>query len=91
MQITIHVPSSLRATCGGLSEFSISAKDTAAALQVLERERPELYTSICNETGALRPHINLFVNDNLLCNEDDYLKSFQQSDVLYIFPAVSGG
>jgi len=91
MTITVHIPSALRSTCDGLTEFPLSAKNVDAALSKLQRERPELYRSICNETGALRPHINLFVNDTLLCVADEFSAAFNSGDVLYIFPAVSGG
>lgn len=62
-----------------------------AALDDLERHQLALYRNVCDETGAVRRHLNVFVNaDNVrdLSGVDTQLKP---GDVLTILPAVSGG
>ena len=89
--ITFHVFGSLRMYCAGTSELSISAPTVRAALEELERSQAELYRNICDETGAVRRHLNVFVNaDNVrdLAGVDTPLAP---GDVLTILPAVSGG
>jgi molybdopterin synthase sulfur carrier subunit len=89
--ITIHVPGPLRMYCGGASELSISALTVQAALEDLERSQSALYRNICDETGAVRRHLNVFVNfDNVrdLAGVDTPLVA---GDVVTILPAVSGG
>jgi len=61
MPITIHVPAMLRGCCHGASHLSLSAANVRAALAQIEHSYAELYRNICDETGAVRRHVNLFV------------------------------
>ena len=91
MSITVHVPSPLRADCDGASELTLSAASVRAALEEIERRYPALHRSICNETGAVRPHVNLFVNLAHVRERDGLDTALAPGDILTIFPAVSGG
>jgi sulfur-carrier protein len=91
MTITIHVPAVLRRCCAGASELSLSAASVRAALEQIERSHPALYRSICDETGVVRRHVNLFVNSSHLRDRDGIDTALAAGDVLTILPAVSGG
>jgi sulfur-carrier protein len=91
MTITIHVPGVLRGTCGGAAEFSLSAPSVRAALIEIERKHPALYRSVCDETGAVRRHVNLFVNTSHMRDREGLDTALAPGDVLTILPAVSGG
>ena len=52
---------------------------------------PSLYTCICDETGTLRQHINLFVNNELLMEREAFNAQLESGDVVSVFQAVSGG
>ena len=91
MSITIQVPPPLRAYSGGASEFSISAPNVRAALEQLERSHPGLYRSVCDETGKVRRHVNLFVNKHHMRDRDGLDTELAPGDVITILPAVSGG
>ena len=91
MTITIHVPPMLRACCDGASELLLSATSVRAALEELERSHPALYRSVCDETGAVRRHINLFVNTSHVRDRDGLDTALVAGDVVTILPAVSGG
>jgi molybdopterin converting factor small subunit len=74
-----------------VAELLVSARTVQAVLDDLERTRPALYRNMCDETGAVRRHLNIFVNaDNVrdLGGLDTVLKP---GDVITIVPAVSGG
>ena len=89
--ITIHVPGPLRTYCAGVEQLSISAQTVREALKDLEQSQAALYRNICDETGTLRRHLNVFVkSDNVrdLNGIDTMLKS---GDVVTVLPAVSGG
>jgi molybdopterin converting factor small subunit len=62
-----------------------------AALEQLERERPALYRNLCDDTGALRRHLNVFVNASNVRDLDGLETSLRPGDVLTFLPAVSGG
>ena len=91
MTITIDVPAVLRADCEGASELFLSASSVRAALEQLERSHPSLYRSICDETGAVRRHVNLFVNSAHVRDQAGLDTSLAPGDVITILPAVSGG
>ena len=89
--IKVYVPSALRGYCAGRSELDIPATTVRAALDELERRHPTLHRGICDETGAVRRHINVFVNTNNMrdCNGID--TPLAPGDEVTILPAVSGG
>ena len=91
MTISIHVPGVLRASCGGAAELSLSAANVRAALDWIERSHPALYRSICDETGAVRRHMNLFVNASHVRDREGLDTALVPGDVITILPAVSGG
>lgn len=91
MTIAIRVPAVLRACCDGATELNLAAASVRAALEQLERSHPTLYRSVCDETGAVRRHINLFVNHDHMRDREGLDTALVAGDVLTILPAVSGG
>ena len=81
----------LRGDSGGAAELSLSAASVRAALEKLADEHPRLYRSVCDETGAVRRHVNLFVNHSFLHPREGLDTALSPGDVLTIMPAVSGG
>ena len=91
MTITVFIPGVLRACCGGARQLTVSAATVRAALEQLERSHPPLYRSVCDETGAVRRHVNLFVNSDNIRDGAGLDTSLASGDVITIMPAVSGG
>jgi len=91
MTVTIHLPGVLRACCGGASELSLSASSVRVALEQIERSYPALYRSVCDETGTVRRHVNLFVNTSHMRDREGLDTALAPGDVITILPAVSGG
>lgn len=89
--VTIQVPGTLRTYCEGASELSLSAPSVRAVLEELERRHPSLHRNICDETGTVRRHINLFVNTSHVRDRDGLDTALVPGDVVTILPAVSGG
>jgi len=89
--IRVQIPLPLRVEIGGASEIRLTAATVRAALVELERSHPALYRSVCDETGAVRRHVNLFVNRSHVRDRDGLDTPFAPGDVLTILPAVSGG
>jgi molybdopterin converting factor small subunit len=89
--VTIHVLGPLRAYCGGASQLSVPARTVRGALADLERSQSALYRNICDETGAVRRHLNVFVNSDHVRDLDGIDTVLAAGDVVSILPAVSGG
>jgi molybdopterin synthase sulfur carrier subunit len=91
MTVTIRVPAPLRAYSEGASELALSAASVRAALEQLARSHPSLYRSVCDETGAVRRHVGVFVNTSHLRDREGLDTALKPGDVITILPAVSGG
>jgi molybdopterin converting factor small subunit len=89
--ITIHVPGMLRVRCGGSSQLGLAAPDVRGLLERLEQLYPELHGSVCDETGAVRRHVNLYVNTLNTRDLQGLDTALAEGDVVTILPAVSGG
>jgi molybdopterin synthase sulfur carrier subunit len=89
--VTIHVPGPLRVYCCGVKELGITAGTVQAALDELERSYSALYRNVCDETGTVRRHLNVFVNSDNVRDGDGVNTKLKPGDVLTILPAVSGG
>jgi molybdopterin converting factor small subunit len=89
--ITVHVPLALRAYCNGASVLMVSASSLRGVLDELEREYPSIYSGVCDDTGAVRRHVNLFVNKDHMRDRDGLETVLVPGDDVIILPAVSGG
>jgi molybdopterin converting factor small subunit len=89
--ITLHVVGPLRAYCAGAARISIAAGTVRAALLDLERSQAALYRNLCDETGAVRRHLNVFVNSDNVRDLEGVDTTLAAGDVLTFLPAVSGG
>lgn len=91
MTISVEIPSPLRTYCGGVAQLALEAPTVRKALAELERRYPAVYSNVCDETGSVRRHINLFVNVDHVRDRDGLDTVLAPGDVLTILPAVSGG
>ena len=89
--VLVHVPGLLRAYCAGAPKLELSAPSVRAVLDELEQRYPSLHRSICDETGAVRRHVNLFVNNDHIRDLQGLDTPLRSGDVIAILPAVSGG
>jgi molybdopterin converting factor small subunit len=91
MTVAVHIPGVLRDYCEGASKLTVSASSVRVALEVLERSHPSLHRRICDETGAVRRHINIFVNTANMRDGEGLETRLSPGDDITILPAVSGG
>ena len=91
MNVSVFIPWPLRSYCGGASHLPISASTVRGALEELERHHPGLHRNICDETGAVRRHINVFVNKSHMRDREGLDTSLVPGDTVTILPAISGG
>jgi len=89
--ITVYLPGALRPYCAGASRLRVAAATVRAALEHLERNQAALYRNVCDETGALRRHLNVFVNSDNVRDLQGVDTALEAGDVVTFLPAVSGG
>ena len=90
-QVRILVPSMLRDCCDGARDLRVSAPTVRGALARLQELHPRLYRSVCDETGAVRRHVNLYVNTDHIRDLAGLDTALAPGDEVSILPAVSGG
>lgn len=89
--VLVRVPGPLRPYCDGAAELRVAAGTVRAALSELERQHPSLHRNICDETGAVRRHIGVFINLSHIRDRDGLDTALVPGDELIVLPAVSGG
>jgi len=89
--VTILIPGPLRTYCGNAAQLPLEAPSVRDALDQLERVYPALHRNIRDETGAVRRHINVFVNHDNVRDMRGQDTALAHGDVVTILPAVSGG
>lgn len=92
VSVSIFVPGPLRAYCDGASRLELeSAADVRDALEQIKRSHPALHGGVRDETGAVRRHVNIFVNHDNIRDREGLETQVAGGDVITILPAVSGG
>lgn len=91
MATAFQIPRILRHYCAGVEELHLQGETVGDVLDDLSRRHPNLYQCICDETGAVRRHINLFVNNDFLRDRNGLGTRLAPGDVVSVFQAVSGG
>lgn len=91
MTVAVELSSLLREHAGAASGLTLEAASVRALLAELERRHPRIHRSVCDETGALRRHVNLFVNTQNIRDHGGLDSALEPGDVVTFFQAVSGG
>ena len=83
----VRLRAPLSELAGGKRELQLEGATVAEVLKALEREHPDVRGWILDEHGAIREHINVFVNKE--CGQESTAVS--SGDRLHVIPAISGG
>jgi sulfur-carrier protein len=83
----VRLRAPLSELAGGKRELELEGATVGEVLQALERAHPDVKGWILDEHGAIREHINVFVNKEY-GREDT---SVGAQDRLHVLPAISGG
>jgi sulfur-carrier protein len=83
----VRLRAPLSELAGGKRELQLEGATVADVLKALEREHPDVRGWILDEHGAIREHINVFVNREY--GQED--TAVTASDRLHVIPAISGG
>ena len=83
----VRLRAPLSELAGGRRELELDGATVSEVLQALEREHPDVKGWILDEHGAIREHINVFVNRDY-GREDTPVGA---ADRLHVLPAISGG
>lgn len=76
-----------------LEHQTITVADGSVAdiVSAVDELAPGFNDYVLDEHGALRRHVNLCINDNLVVDRKTLSDQAQADDTVYIFQALSGG
>ncbi|HEX2345918.1 MAG TPA: MoaD/ThiS family protein [Gaiellaceae bacterium] len=83
----VRLRAPLSELAGGRRELELDGATVGEVLRALEREHPGVRGWILDERGAIREHINVFVNKEYGREET----ALGPGDRVHILPAISGG
>jgi molybdopterin synthase sulfur carrier subunit len=91
--ITFNVAGFLTGFTNGQSQIVVDspAATVGEALDSLWRQHPGLRDRVVNEQGNLRPHVNIFLNDENVRRKQLLSTTLPDNCEITILPAVSGG
>jgi hypothetical protein len=87
VQFTRH----LRVHFPNLEDVEVSEGSLARIVRDLDELYPGLADYLIDEQGALRKHVNIFVNDQLLSDRTGLRDEVGPLDRVFIMQALSGG
>jgi len=91
MGVTVRIPAVLRALVGGRAELAVPAGSLRDVLDAVGRESPELVSRLLADEGALRRHVNVFVNDEDVRFRELLETPVRDGDCVTIVPSIAGG
>jgi len=93
MAVTVYIPAPLRGFTGGRGEVTVDGAPATVgdALALLFAACPGLRDRVLTETGAVRPHVNIFVGGDSIRFGGGLSARVPEGAELTILPAVSGG
>jgi sulfur-carrier protein len=91
MAVLVQIPAALQKWTRQQSEVHAEGSTVQAVLADLERCFPGMQAQLCDNQGAIRKFINLYVNDEDIRFLDGTQTAVKDGDELAIIPAVAGG
>jgi molybdopterin synthase sulfur carrier subunit len=76
---------------GGVADVSAAGGTVRELIEDLERQFPGMRERLCDETGALRRFVNVFVGDEDIRFLEGIETSIEEGAQVSIIPAVAGG
>ena len=89
--IKVNFTSALKRFFPTLKSIEVEAKSVAEALQEVETEYPGMKSYLLEDSGKLRKHVNIFIGEELIQDENQMTDLLKAKDEIHIFQALSGG
>lgn len=91
MPIPIRIPSPLRPFAEGQSVVELEAATVGELLDALSARHAELGARLRDESGRLRGHVRVYVNDEDVRFLEENATPLKPGDRVAIVPAIAGG
>jgi molybdopterin synthase sulfur carrier subunit len=91
MPIQVRIPTPLRKLTGENEVVTVEGATIADILTNLDKAHPGLTERICDEQGAVRRFVNIFLNDEDIRFLQEKETPVKEGDEISIVPAIAGG
>lgn len=91
MAVKVRIPTPLMKLTNNKSEVSAEGATIADILNNLESQYEGIKERICDETGAPRRFINIYLNEEDIRFLDGEKTVVKEGDEISIIPAIAGG
>lgn len=87
----VILTANLKSYTGGITETEASGARVCDLLRDLDEQIPGLRHYLVNDQGALRRHVNVFVNGELVKDRAALTDALEPGSTVHILQALSGG
>lgn len=91
MPVLVRIPTPLQRLTKNQSEVQVQGSTVQEVIAHLEQSFPGVRERLCDEQGAIRKFINLYLNDEDIRFMDGEKTGVKDGDELAIIPAIAGG
>ncbi len=91
MSIKVRIPQALQKLTQNKAEVEAEAGDIRGLIEDLEKNFPGIKERLCDEKGALRRFINIYVNEEDIRFLESDKTVLKDKDEVSIIPAIAGG
>ena len=91
MSVSVKIPTPLRRVTNGASTVEAGGGNVRELIEDLERQFPGMRERLCDETGAVRRFVNVFVGDEDIRFLEGIETPLAEGAQVSIIPAVAGG
>jgi sulfur-carrier protein len=88
---TIRIPGPLRGLSAGAGDVEVRAATVGGALDELVRRHPGLLRHLRTETGSLREHVNVYLNQDDIRTLRGEATALAAGDTITVVPSIAGG
>jgi molybdopterin synthase sulfur carrier subunit len=87
----VRIPTPLRKYTGGAEAVQADGATVAALVADLDKRHPGIRDRICDESGAVRRFVNIFVNGEDIRFLQNLETAVTPTDEVSVVPAIAGG
>ncbi len=91
MSVNVRIPTPLRRMTGGADKVNVEGSNISEVIASLDAEYPGISQRLCDEQGAIRSFVNLYVNGEDVRFLSGLDTDTKDGDEISIVPAVAGG
>ncbi len=91
MPVVVRIPTPLQKFTQNQSAVEVGGTTIDGVVGELDARFPGIRERLCDDSGAIRKFINLYLNDEDIRFMDGEKTAVQDGDELAIIPAIAGG